>query len=264
MRTPFLLVILAGVGAGTFLHAQEKPAIQPATAPAYALTLTQEQVNAEIKKWDGSVETYFVTTTSQPTSTQSSANIPQGPFVRVKFNTPNLSGAEQSKGIPDDALEPLKKLEQLDDLYLYNASNLTRAGLEHLRGMTQLRMLYTVGSTDATCAGLESLSGLKHLVFLSLVCSKVTDAGLVHVKGLTQIGHLKLDYSEVSDAGLEHLDGLNNLVILSLTHTKVTDAGLEHLKKLSHLQSLDLAGTKVTDDGLKKLQKALPKCKITH
>jgi internalin A len=100
---------------------------------------------------------------------------------------------------------------------------------------------------------------LKHLQYLYLEKSQVTDAGLAHLRGLTEIQFLQLGYTGntntgtytwITDAGMAHLGGLTNLHGLMLGHTGITDDGLAHLKDLETLYTLYLGGTGITDAGL--------------
>ena len=104
------------------------------------------------------------------------------------------------------------------------------------------------------------LRNKRHVSFVSLSNTKVTDNDLVHLKELTLKKRflLNLSNTKVTDAGLVHLEGLAKLSNLNLTDTQVGDVGLVHLKGLTNLRSLGLYNTKVTDGGLVHLNLHFP------
>jgi len=143
-----------------------------------------------------------------------------------------LQGVEAT----DSTLEPLRALDQLQDLVIWS-NNVTDAGLEYLKGLRDLKKL-------------------------TLPCLNVTDAGVEHLAGLNQVEDLCLGWTQVTDAGLEKLVGLKRLQSLWLNDTKVTDIGVEHLQRMKQLRRVSLYNTHVTIAGVKKLQQALPNCEI--
>ena len=80
-----------------------------------------------------------------------------------------------------------------------------------------------LGTEKANDETLRRVGRLKHLEFLSLYGTDVTDAGLAHVENLTELRDLDLRKTAVGDAGLAHLKGLTNLRLLSIAETRVTD-----------------------------------------
>jgi hypothetical protein len=95
---------------------------------------------------------------------------------------------------------------------------------------------------------LPKLRQLKHLDFLNLSESKITDTGLVYVKEHEQLTTLWIDNTDVTDAGLKHLSGLTKLTNLWINGTKVSD--LRHLSRLRDLKYLLMNDTPVNDAGL--------------
>ncbi len=154
--------------------------------------------------------------------------------------------------ITDAALEHLKGLTKLKELYLNN-TEITDAGLVHLKGLVNLELLI-IRRTKVTDAGVVHLNGLKNLQALGFTRTNVTDAALVHVKSLTNLERLWLTDTGITDAGLVHLKGLTNLKGLNLSNTEVGDAGLVYLQEMTELQGLGLWNTKVTDVGLLHLE----------
>ena len=82
---------------------------------------------------------------------------------------------------------------------------------------------------------LMAIACLRHLRFLNLGNSPITDGGLKKLSGLTNLTQLRLHGTRISDVGLSHLEGLTRFWELFLVDTRVTDAGLGHLRCLSSL-----------------------------
>ena len=108
---------------------------------------------------------------------------------------------------------------------------------------------------------LMAIACLRHLRFLNLGNSPITDGGLKKLSGLTNLTQLRLHGTRISDVGLSHLEGLTRLWELFLVDTRVTDAGLGHLRCLSQLDEVCLPWS-VSDHGLQELKKDLPKATI--
>ena len=69
----------------------------------------------------------------------------------------------------------------------------------------------------------------KHVVWLDLARSKVTDAGLASAAAMTNLERLHLENTSITDAGVAKLAGLKNLEYLNLYATKVTEAEIAKL-----------------------------------
>ncbi len=101
---------------------------------------------------------------------------------------------------------------------------------------------------------LLELSQLKHLQWLVIRGSKLTDSGLKHLVGLQEIQRLNVTYDKgITGAGMKELANLANLQSLNLAGTGVTDQGLKELARLKKLQHLNIQRTEVTDSGLREL-----------
>jgi Leucine Rich repeat len=178
----------------------------------------------------------------------------------------------------DDQLASVENLDQIADLTLGDAKNITDAGLAHLTGLTRLRSLdlqsavsitdagmmhlakmtgpreITVGSPAISEAGIAQLARLPHLQKLSL--RRVTEGGLAHLAGLTELQELSLIGADMSDAWLARFKNLKNLHRLNLAcNYRITNDGLSHLAGLTELHDLDLSYChKITDTGLRHLR----------
>ena len=128
---------------------------------------------------------------------------PGGPLPVGRFTIRQIN--LNQKSVRDAQLEPLKPLQQLDELHL-QGSLLTDVGLSNLQEFKQLNELDLHKSLSISDKGLESLRYLPRLT------------------------KLELSYTRVSDKGVENLSALKNLKILHLTGTRVTSEGLKTLK----------------------------------
>ncbi|GEM_PF-3086124 len=208
MRTAFILLILAVMGAGSGCKKTEPPKVPTSTAatiPMTAAEIVQEQaVVAEIEKAGG-----CVTRVVYP---------PNGPVTGVDFMNPN---------VPNEVLDHLKELKHLDSLSL-SFTGLTDERLKHLEGLNNLQTLF-LQNPEITDAGLVHLRGLVQLNHLDLGSTKISDAGLEHLVGLNHLQILGLNETSVTETGLVRLKKLNELKALYLRNTKVTDEGVKRL-----------------------------------
>jgi serine/threonine protein kinase len=163
----------------------------------------------------------------------------------------------QCHQVTDAGLAYLQSLTSLESLVLW-CEQLTDAGLAHLRSLTNLNALSVWGGervTDAGLAHLRPLTALRALV----IPVHLTDAGLVHLKSLTALHSLSLP-SQVTDNGLALLRGFPRLEELDLANcNNVTEAGFAHLGSLTSLRCLDVANEEgdpsiLTDRGLAHLR----------
>jgi Leucine Rich repeat len=109
------------------------------------------------------------------------------------------------KGVGDDALELLRKLPDLEAIYLRRCK--------------------------VTDQGLEKLARLTRVKYLFLDETAVSDRGLAYLKGMSRLQKLGLMGTCVTDEGLAHLKDLNGLRVLEIKGSKVTDAGMIELRK---------------------------------
>lgn len=120
-----------------------------------------------------------------------------------------------------------------------------------------------LGFTKIDDEGLAKLVPLKHLTFLGIDNTSITDMGLRHIAGMKKLKVLQLGGNEkVTKNGLRHLAPLAELEYLDLSDLNVDDASLSHLAKLSQLKQLNLGGTEVSLQGAFQLAKQLPQLEI--
>jgi hypothetical protein len=161
----------------------------------------------------------------------------------------------------DEGLAHVGRLKHLDTLLMWDASEVSDAGIAHLSGLKKLKCIHCDHS-QITDESLRILAGLPRIEELSLQGNRFTDKGRAYLEGKTQLQQLVLGLGEtdITDDGIRHLRGLVNLERLGLQRTHITSKGLEHLKGLNNLKDIWLHGSRVTDTG--SLQDALPNCRI--
>jgi hypothetical protein len=163
----------------------------------------------------------------------------------------------------DERLQYVGRLKHLERLHIWDASNVSDAGIEQLKNLRRLKYLH-VSNSQITDTAIKHLASLKQLEGLSLQGNRFSDKGLEHVRDLTNLNSLVIDLGEihVTDDGLVHLRGLKKLERLGLQQSLVTDHGLKHLSVLTNLKDLWLDGTSVTATGVEELKRSLPKLAI--
>jgi len=129
---------------------------------------------------------------------------------------------------------------------------LRTADLKALKEFKHLEYL-ALGFTDITDAGLYELREIETLRTIILVNTGITDAGLRYLKEVKGLRELNLSLTRITDAGLRELKDLKELRSLFIEKTRVTDAGMKELKGLSNLEGLILDDTQVTDTGVYEL-----------
>ena len=144
----------------------------------------------------------------------------------------------------DDCLAVIGRLRRLERILMWDASEVTDAGVAHLRKLPKLRYVHLSNEAKFTQ-------------------SHITDDSLRVFGGMPQLEGLSLQGNRFTDAGLEHLKGLKRLESLwvDLGISRITDDGLLHLYGLTRLKELAVQQTEVTDEGVSKLQAALPALK---
>ena len=102
----------------------------------------------------------------------------------------------------------------------------------------------------------------KHVVWVDLARSQVTDAAAATLATMANLERLHLENTKISDAGLVKLAALQNLEYLNLYGTKTTDGGIAKLAAAKGLKKLFAWQTGVTQKGAKALEAALPGLKV--
>ena len=133
-----------------------------------------------------------------------------------------------------------------------NKTQVTDQLLSRLPKLRHLRYLWLAGSPVSDQA-METFNRLPNLRDLFLQRTQVTGTGADHLRMLTQLERLVLSESPVDNRGLQAVAQLKTLKILVLDGTRVSDAGASHLRNMSKLVDLDLSGTQVTNRAIANL-----------
>jgi hypothetical protein len=165
----------------------------------------------------------------------------------------------------DQGLKHLRQLTSLEELFIWDASQVSDSGVANLVPLKNLIYIH-INNSKMSDAGLGSLAKLPKLESLSVQGNNFSDAGLASLKDSTNLKQLCVGFSEsrITDAGLAHLRNLKNLELLDLQHTGVTDAGLEHLKGLTKLKDMWVGQTRITEEGKARLEAALPNLMVVR
>jgi hypothetical protein len=162
----------------------------------------------------------------------------------------------------DDLLARISRLPGPKMLLLME-TQATDEGLRHVGKMSGLEELFIWNASSVTDAGVAHLARLKNLKNVHINHSNLTDASLVLLSSLPSIETLSLQENHFTDEGLVRLTGKERLkgLYIGLGAPRITDAGLPHLRDFKNLEILDVQNSQVTARGLEELIKGLPKLK---
>lgn len=134
------------------------------------------------------------------------------------------------------------------------------AGL--LEKFPEIEHLYA--PSNMTDAGMDHVVSLKHLKWLNLDNTCITDDGLKKIYRLTCLEHLSVANARhlenkynifITNKSMEYISKLPHLNHLAISGTQVGDMGMAHLTQLSALDTLDVAGTGISDCGVVEIAK---------
>jgi Leucine-rich repeat (LRR) protein len=155
----------------------------------------------------------------------------------------------------DKGLAFLKNQPNLEELYIWDSTEISDEGLEDIRGLVKLKKLH-LDKSKITDRGFLALAGLTEMEHLVLQSHSFSDRGFSAVAGMKNlkwlcVGGSKDRLSLISDESLSLIKNMTNLSSINLSYSRITDKGLVHLQGLTKLEILDLDGCKVGDGGLK-------------
>lgn len=145
------------------------------------------------------------------------------------------------------------RIEPLDSLALHQ---LREQGFKvnTLGGNNPLLEVSHTGG-QLTMEQLKSLApAAKHITWLSLARTDLTDEGMEHLAKLGNLTRLRLEKTQITDVGVAHLRTLEHLETLNLYGTQVTKACLTELKLLKNLKRVYLWQTQITSGEAAVLQ----------
>ena len=159
----------------------------------------------------------------------------------------------QSTRFDSNRFDELKAFQNLQDLDLSHAAELSPTWLNDLRFLKNLRSL-DLGATDVKDDAMKPLALIKSLQNLYFGSTGVTDAGLKTLTRLKNLQTLYLYNTRVTDDGLRELATCESLQTLLLYKPQITDDGLKGLAGLPNLHTLGLISTAITDASLKEME----------
>jgi hypothetical protein len=174
---------------------------------------------------------------------------------------PKLRKIETRNGNPNEQLDYIADLDQLETLEIHN-TGLDNDGLAAIQGMAKLKRLSLSINPNVRDAGLEHLAGLKSLEELDLSDTGVRGTGLSWLKGLKNLKKLNLSGNKFGDAQIRYVTVFSTLEELDLSATLVTSDSLGQLSVLTRLKLLDVSSITGTQAGAEELKKSLPNLKI--
>ncbi|MEN3940865.1 c-type cytochrome domain-containing protein [Prosthecobacter sp. SYSU 5D2] len=173
------------------------------------------------------------------------------------------AGAKVAK-VDDSKPAPLTDAEKKQVAEITAKIQALNASLMPLAQDTEQLRLSVINATDkfgdAELALLEPIA--KHVIWVDLARSKVTDAGAETLAKMTALERLHLENTKMSDAGLAKIATLQKLEYLNLYGTKTTDAGIAALAGAKGLKKLFVWQTGVTKAGATALEGKLPGLKV--
>jgi Leucine-rich repeat (LRR) protein len=168
----------------------------------------------------------------------------------------NLTG----RGVKDDTLTSVAKLDGVLRLNLKDNRRITDQGLARLKG-ARIESLDLSG-TRIGDEGLEAIQNLNSLEALDLSRTAVTDEGLRRLAGLTRLKRLNLSRTKINGEGLSALGALKDLESLNLSSAPLNDVYVAHVRQFPKLKEVDIRFTQVTDAGHEWLLNVMPRTKI--
>jgi len=171
-----------------------------------------------------------------------------------RLDNPNVQSCEQVLAI-------LARLPGLRKLLL-KETQATDEGLRHIGRMTDLEELYMWDAADVTDPGIAHLNRLDRLKTIHVSDSNLTDASLVLLSQMPAIRELSLQSNHFTDTGLVRMSGHNRIerLYVGLVKSRFTDIGVVHLAEFDQLKALDLQGSIVSMQMLQQLARS-PKLK---
>ena len=145
--------------------------------------------------------------------------------------------------VSDAHLVQFSQLKRLEELRVWNAREVTDAGVAPLASLSRLKKLQ-LDHTQITDKSLEHISHMPQIEVLFLNNNQLTDAGVAHLRRLTRLRELRID----SDPQRPN---------------SVTDKSLEFLLELPDLEKLGVKHTGVSKEFLEKIKQRFPNCWIT-
>lgn len=162
--------------------------------------------------------------------------------------------------VDDSGLETIDHLP-LRELWL-QSTNVTDRSASTLSGMKHLEFL-ALNTTTLSDKFLEDLAALPNLQNLGLRGSKIVGSGLECLSRHPRLEKLDVYSTNVDDAAVAGLVRSKSITELGLSMTKISNQVFVHLEKFPKLSKADLsANNLVTTEMVLEFEKSHPKCDI--
>ncbi len=170
----------------------------------------------------------------------------------------------QGSQATDEGLKHVGAIASLEELYIWNAAEITDAGIAHLKDLKRLRVIH-LDHSRVTDRALGALAQLPALEEMALQSNQFTDRGLDLLRGNRSLKKLcvGLGQGKITDAGMEPVATLANLELLDIQGSEVTDAGLERLEAMPNLKEIWASRTRITAGGANRIKAKRPNLKIS-
>lgn len=128
---------------------------------------------------------------------------------------------------------------------------------------SMVRAEFSSGPSLIDNSSIGALSGIQNNIsHLDLSRTKVTDSVMGNVKKMKHLTWLGLRNTEVSNQGVKQIKSLQYLRYLNLSGTKVNDGVVKELSQMKDLEEIYLWNSEVSEKGAESLRKSLPEAKI--
>lgn len=184
--------------------------------------------------------------------------------VEVNLSFSDDSGQrEDNENSSDEALRYVARLPNVRRVLL-SGTQATDASMVHLAELRKLEDLYMWDAEEVSDAGVEHLEQLSRLKFIHISNSRISDGSLQVFGRMPQLESLSLQENRFTNRGIAHLIGLKRLTALwiGIGDTEITDSAVPYLLQLDSLQTLDLQRTDVTESGIAQLKARFPQIRI--
>jgi hypothetical protein len=158
----------------------------------------------------------------------------------------------------DEILRHIDELPRLKRLLL-TESQASDKGLERVGRLGELEELFIWDAADVTDEGAAGLRKLPKLKFLLLSGTAMTDEGVAHLAEIASLETLYLDKNSFTDKALEYASRLPRLQSLDIenflreTKTAITAAGMKFVREMPMLEELGVPFTESSEEALQQL-----------
>lgn len=186
-------------------------------------------------------------------------------YIREVANFRRLEWLLMAEGqATDEAMRYVAQLPNLKRLYMWDASELTDAGVEKLSGLRKLEYVH-ISNSRITDQSVKYLGDCRRMEGLSMQGNRFSNDCLLYASHMPSLKQLVIGRGEITidDAGLEYLKELPNLERLGLQGADLSADGVRRLMHLKQLKELWIDEHKVGRRACDELEEAIPGLKVT-